>query len=270
VTAEALVDCLAVDWSGALHGSASRIWMASARRGVLTALDMPGSRDAVAHSLAVRRADPTPCLVGLDFAFGFPAWFAAARGWRTIDEVWQAAADHGEQWLAECAPPFWGRAGKRRTHDADRGLRSTERHWAASQRPKSTLQIGGAGSVGTGTVRGMPLLRSLRRHGWSIWPFDPPGTHTAVEIYPRLFTGPVVKRREATRAAYLSRNHALSADHRDAMTRSEDAFDAGLSALAMSRAVAAGAGWASRDSAALIEGQIWAPGVPLDDDALPV
>ncbi len=264
------MDCLAIDWSGALHGSASRIWVARARHGVLTALAMPGSRDAVGDLLAARRADPTPCLVGLDFAFGFPAWFAEASGWHTIDAVWQAAADHGEQWLADCAPPFWGRAGKRRTHDADRGLRNTERHWAASQQPKSTLQIGGAGSVGTGTVRGMPLLRSLRRHGWSIWPFDLPGTHTAVEIYPRLFTGPVVKRREATRAAYLAHNVDLPADHRTAMVRSEDAFDAGLSALAMSRAVAAGADWPGCESAALIEGQIWAPRAPVGDDARPL
>lgn len=227
---------------------------------MLTALQRPGSRDGVGDALAARRDDPTPCLVGLDFAFGFPAWFADASGWRTIDDVWQAAADHGEQWLASCTPPFWGRTGKRRAHDADRGLRNTERDWATSQQPKSTLQIGGAGSVGTGSVRGMPLLRSLRRSGWSIWPFDPPGTHTAVEIYPRLFTGAVIKSRDATRLAHLDRYPGLPSAMRDAMARSEDAFDAGMSALAMSCAVSGGVAWPTCDAAAGIEGQIWVPG----------
>ncbi len=260
MTARTDVECLAVDWSGALQGSAARIWMARATNGVLTALDMPGSRAAVGELLALRRSDPAPCLVGLDFAFGFPAWFAAERGWRTIDQVWRAACDEGERWLSECASPFWGRVGKRRTHDPAHGLRRTERHWAAAGQPKSTLQLGGAGSVGTGTVRGMPLLQALRREGWSIWPFDSPGTHTAVEIYPRLFTGSVVKRHDATRLAYLSSAANVRLDFRDAMTQSEDAFDAGLSALAMSRALQSGADWPSVDPASAIEGQIWAPG----------
>lgn len=254
------MECLAIDWSGAVHGASSRIWIARARGGVLTALEMPGSRAAVGDALAARRHDPAPCLVGLDFAFGFPAWFAAASAWHSIEDVWLAARNEGEQWLADCESPFWGRSGKRRTHDVARGLRHTERTFATTQLPKSSLQVGGAGSVGTGSIRGMPMLRSLRRAGWAVWPFDPPGTHTLVEIYPRLFTGPVVKRSPVGRAEYLRRDHAAQAPAvLSAMERSEDAFDAGLSAIAMSRAVCGAHIWPACAPSAAIEGQIWVP-----------
>ncbi len=104
------------------------------------------------------------------------------------------------------------------------------------------------------------MLRALRRSGWSIWPFDPPGSHTVVEIYPRLFTGAVVKSRNATRLECLAQIPELETEVRSAMIGSEDAFDAGLSAIAMSRAAGAGATWPIVDPTAVIEGQIWVPG----------
>ena len=255
------MECIAVDWSGALTGAASKIWMARATSGVLTSLDAPGSRAGVRDALMARHGNVAPCLVGLDFAFSVPAWFAAARGWREASDVWAAARDDGERWLAQCEAPFWGRPGKPRSHAAIDGLRVTERAWTAVQRPKSVLQIGGAGSVGTGSIRGMPLLLELRTAGWSVWPFDAVGTHTLVEIYPRLFTGPVVKSSETARAAHLaSLGSGISSGFEAAMSTSEDAFDAGLSAIGMSRAVSAGATWPAPEPLTAIEGQIWLPG----------
>lgn len=255
------VECIAVDWSGALTGAASRIWIARATSGVLTALDPPGGRAAVGQALAARRDDASPCLVGLDFAFSVPAWFAAASGWRAVSEVWTAARNDGERWLAQCEAPFWGRPGKPRAHAAIDGLRSTERACESAQRPKSVLQIGGAGSVGTGSIRGMPLLLELRNEGWSVWPFDTAGSHTLVEIYPRLFTGPVVKSRASARAAHLAQfGSEINPAFQAAMTKSEDAFDAGLSAIGMSRAVSSGATWPAPETLTAIEGQIWIPG----------
>jgi hypothetical protein len=104
-------------------------------------------------------------------------------------------------------------------------------------RPKSTFQIGGAGSVGTGSVRGWPALIRLREAGFAIWPFDLPASPpVAVEIYPRLFTGPVVKSSASARADLLdARYPALPPRLRDHAVASEDAFDAAVSALAMSR-----------------------------------
>ncbi len=256
------MECVAVDWSGALRGEASRIWIAQATGGRLTALHAPGSRSAVADFLAAQRLSAKACLVGLDFAFGMPAWFASENGWTSVVDVWTEARTHGEQWLAECTAPFWGRPGVRRSHDVDRGLRETERSWVAVRQPKSVFQIGGAGSVGTGSIRGMPMLLDLRRGGWAVWPFDAPGSHTLVEIYPRAFTGPVVKSRRDARARYLAQMHAhLPPAFRLSMEHSEDAFDAGIAAIGMSQAVATGATWPQVAPIAALEGQIWEPDV---------
>ena len=255
------MECVAIDWSGAITGAASKIWIAGAVGGSLTALAAPGSRDAVQAALLARRSVSAPCLAGLDFAFSVPQWFAQARGWSQVSDVWQAARDDGESWLRTCPAPFWGRAGVPRPHDAARGLRETERAWTRQPRPKSVFQIGGAGAVGTGSIRGMPMLLALREAGWAVWPFDAPSTHTLVEIYPRLFTGPVVKRDASARAAYLNAHRITSRlDFRDAMSASEDALDAGVSAVAMSTAAAATPLHAVNDALSQIEGRIWVPG----------
>jgi hypothetical protein len=82
----------------------------------------------------------------------------------------------------------------------------------------------------------MPHLVTLQNAGFSIWPFDPPRLPMAVEIYPRVLTGPVTKSSRVARALYLQ---ARFADQRDDLLRlaesSEDAFDAFVSALRMQR-----------------------------------
>ena len=254
---------MAIDWSGAATAAASKIWIASAVGGSLTALVAPGSRAAVRDALLSRRRDDASCLVGLDFAFSVPAWFALERGWRQVHDVWSAARDDGESWLRECAPPFWGRAGVSRPHDATHGLRETERAWTTSPRPKSVFQIGGAGAVGTGSIRGMPMLLELRDAGWAVWPFDAPGSHTLVEIYPRVFTGPLVKRDTSARSRFLNVTGHLAATRSDflnTMIASEDAFDAGVSAVEMSLAAGATPLRAIDDPRSRIEGRIWVPG----------
>src|SRR2546427_234623 len=81
-----------------------------------------------------------------------------------------------------------------------------------------------------GALRGFAVLARLRREGFRIWPFDDPGTPMAVEIFPRLLTGPVVKSRAAERDRYLRlRGWPLAG------AVSEDAFDAEVSALVMDR-----------------------------------
>lgn len=255
------MESIAVDWSGAVTGAASRIWIARATAGVLTSLVAPGGRDAVRDALVARRLDAAPCVVGLDFAFSMPAWFIESRGWGDVGALWGAARDHGETWLAACEAPFWGRPGTRRPHDDARGLRETERDWSMTQKPKSVFQIGGAGSVGTGSVRGMPMLLALRAAGWAVWPFDAPSSHTLVEIYPRIFTGPVVKSSAGAREEHLMRvGERVGAEFIDAMVASEDAFDAGLSAIAMSAAIARAPLLSVTNPIARIEGQIWVPG----------
>jgi hypothetical protein len=125
------------------------------------------------------------------------------------------------------------------------------------------FQIGGAGSVGTASLRGMPALHRLRLAGFAIWPFDPPRYPLAVELWPRLLTGPVVKSNLAARRAWLAANRLpLTPGQRARAERSEDAFDA---AVAACRAPAPWAEPAWRveptDPVVQLEGWIW--GVPL-------
>lgn len=81
-------------------------------------------------------------------------------------------------------------------------LRRTDREAPAigGIRPKSVFQIGGAGAVGTGSLRGMPILKRLRDAGFAVWPFDAPRWPCVVEIYPRLLTGAVNKGSAGARA----------------------------------------------------------------------
>jgi hypothetical protein len=230
------VTVIAVDWSGRRAGERRYLWMAEAAGGTLLRLESGRTREEVVAELVARATDDPPAVVGFDFSFSLPAWFLDRRGLRGAPELWAAAAVDGERWLRECAPPFWGRPGRRRP-DGEQ-LRATEAALAAvgGIRPKSTFQIGGAGSVGTGSVRGWPALVRLREAGFAIWPFDVPACPpVAVEIYPRVFTGPVVKSSASARAGVLdARYPALPPGLRDRAVASEDAFDAAVSALAMS------------------------------------
>ena len=133
-------------------------------------------------------------------------------------------------------------------------------------RPKSVFQIGGAGAVGTGSVRGMPHLLTLAKNGFGIWPFSE-GWPRVVEIYPRALTGPVNKGRWSARHDYLVEH--FPEQPKDLLERaagSEDAFDAAVSALVMSEHEAElRALGPLADPPYGIEGKIWRP-EPLNDD----
>ena len=230
---------MAVDWSGRRKGSARHIWAAEVDGGRLVFLENGRTGAELAEDLC-RMASETPRLVvGLDFAFSFPAWFMAEQGFSAGPELWEAAEREGERWLAECLPPFWGRPGRGRP-----SLGVPGRHWRLTDldvpptgpaiRPKSPFQIGGAGAVGTGSIRGMAVLARLRREGFAIWPFDPPSWPRVVEIYPRLLTGAVRKSDPTARGAYLeARAWPGNAALRERAASTEDAFDAAVSARAM-------------------------------------
>ncbi|GAC1362136.1 MAG: hypothetical protein NVSMB32_02130 [Actinomycetota bacterium] len=187
-----------------------------------------------------RMAGETPALaVGLDFAFSFPEWFLAWLGVANAVELWEWAEREGESWLARCQAPLWGRPGCPRPDLGQRShFRMTDLAVPATGpgrvRPKSPFQIGGAGSVGSGSIRGIATLSRLRGQGFRIWPFDADGWPRLLEIYPRLLTGAVAKSNQAARSAYLA-VLAWPPDEasRDQVASTEDAFDAALSARAL-------------------------------------
>lgn len=253
---------VAVDWSGRANGERRAIWLAEAREGELVRLEDGRTRDQVAdHVLALAAAD-RELVVGFDFSFSLPAWFFEEHGFTTVDELWGAAARDGERWLSDCDPPFWGRP-RRPRPDLPSHLRVTEVAIASygGVRPKSTFQVGGNGSVGTGSIRGWPMLARLRREGFAIWPFDRARGPLAVEVYPRACTGAVVKTDVRQRATLLDQQFpSLDRGLRDLAVASHDAFDAAVTALVMA-AHADGftqLAWPAK-RAARLEGWVWVP-----------
>ena len=258
---------LAIDWSGAKSGARSRIWLAEVRDGCLTRLESGRDRDEViAHVIADACTDPD-VVVGLDFAFSFPNWFVEQQGASSIEELWDLVGKRGEEWLRDCPHPFWGRPGKPKP-DLTRHFRLTEQ-CAPKQKgvsPKSVFQIGGAGAVGTGSIRGMPHLAKLREAElpegrFSIWPFHEVQAPLVIEIYPRLLTGPVNKSDHAARVSYLARGFPeIGATLAREAASSEDAFDTAVSAVAMHRHLDQIVSLTkARDSTERIEGTIWWP-----------
>jgi hypothetical protein len=256
------MDHVVVDWSGARSGAAQRIWLGHVRAGRLFALRNGRTREHVIdHLLTLRTECPEGLMVGLDFSFSFPLWFLESQGYADISAVWDGVAHEGPQWLARCEPPFWGRPGRPKPSLPEHLRDAEKRLVAPGVHPKSVFQIGGAGTVGTGSIRGMPLLRLLRLGGFGIWPFDPPSAYQVVELYPRLMTGPVHKRNAMARANYLDAcQWQLRPEHTQSMLKSEDAFDAGVSALVLAEQQPEAPHLPpSIDPQILLEGDIWPP-----------
>lgn len=225
---------IAVDWSGDRRvedrHDHEKLWFAEVVDGALERVEPSSRREVIAHIIdAARRTGEL--VVGLDFSFSYPGWFLAEHDLSTAQDLWRAM---GTEALPFDAPPFWGWATSRKPLDKEL-LRATER--AAGGGLKSAFQLAGAGAVGTGSRTGMPHLAVLSAAGFRIWPFDDVASRRplAVEIYPRRFTGPVVKSRFSDRRRWWER---AELDVDDAMLvaaalASEDAFDATVSALRM-------------------------------------
>ena len=266
---------VAVDWSGARSGERRKIWLAEVCAGRVERLVDGWSREQVTEELVriVQRAaaQGERVIVGLDFSFGFPVWYARMHGWSSGREVWRAwTAERVEHTLTEPEFPFWGRGQNRRKpavlHEAGDTppLRVTE--LSVGPRPFSVFQLVGAGAVGPGSLRGMATLRALSDAGACVWPFDhDDGGAGAVvlEIWPRLYAPKVVKSNPDARVVHVRGLLARSDSPRafvKAVRSSDDAFDALVGALALweagSQLEALGA--AANDDIRL-EGCIWRP-----------
>lgn len=258
---------IAIDWSGARRYEQRHLWLAESRGPESTgdglATLAPMTRSAAVDAVMAAAERDSELVVGLDFAFSMPAWWLGQLGIGHVGELW-ADAERLAAWLAGCPSPFWGRPGRPRPTTL-----APEQHWRRTEldltpRPKSVFQLGGAGSVGTGSLRGMPALRRLREAGFGVWPFDGPGLPMVIEMWPRLFTGPVVKSRRESRRQWLRSHHLpITPLQRGQAEDSEDAFDA-VAALFGVQALWAASGPPERPPAGTqaveLEGWIW--GVP--------
>jgi diadenosine tetraphosphate (Ap4A) HIT family hydrolase len=253
---------MAIDWSGAVSGAESKIWLGEVRDGQVVRLEPGRSRTGIAQHLIQEAGNDPELVVGLDSPSPFPSGSFDPEAWPTLRTLWELVEGEGERWLRECSSPFWGRPGSTRP-ELEEHFRRTELEVPAVEgiRPKSVFQVGGAGAVGTGSLRGMPVLRQLRDAGFAVWPFDPVRLPLVVEIYPRALTGAVKKGAAVDRDAYLRRRFPdLSTEVQSLGAASDDAFDALVSALLM---------WEHRDALTatavdlsshhMLEGRIWLP-----------
>ena len=293
-----------VDWSGDQGpGQRRKIWAA-----VWTASDSSSDEGTVALESGrsrvelmewlVELARETPrMVVGFDFSFSYPAWFLDELGIASAPEFWRLVAEgQGERWLhRDCEDGrFWGRVGSQRHgkkpaefsgEHAHRMLRRAETALKvraeisdplaaariAGIAPKSVFQIGGAGAVGTASLRGMPGLLRLREAGFRIWPYDAPSVKEplVVEIYTRLMTGAVNKSSEEARTGYLAKKRRENALYARLSRRvlakakgSEDAFDALVTAMVMVEHRGEFAGLRrTEDEVFWMEGRTWVPGL---------
>ena len=267
------VKCIAVDWSGAIDQGDQRknIWLAEAEGDQLVRLENGRTRKEVVSLLAEDILTSDNVVVGLDFAFSFPEWYLRERGILDARGLWELVEREGENWLEGNTWPFWGRPGAFSKRPP--GLVTHYRHRRTEGalqlqglQPKSVFQIYGAGAVGTGTIRGLPWLLSLKDAGATIWPFDPIALPTVVEIYPRsLYGAEVINNKKPigrnSRRKYLDSNYPQIELHwRDIMIGNDNAFDAGVSALVMAAHTDSFHNLQrATDPTTSLEGEIWHP-----------
>ncbi len=301
---------VAVDWSGDKGpGQRKKIWAGVWTRdargrvaGGSVRLENGRSREELAEWLLEMARETPRMAVSIDCCFSYPAWFLAEHGCATVFDFWRhVAAGHGERWLGTtCAEEerdlrFWGRPHKRpevfcgagyasmmrRTdweNKIEQGLEGGDPERAAKMRgitPKSPFQIGGSGSVGTGSLRAMPWLLRLWQQGLRVWPFEDAALTgrrpkpLLVEMYTRLLTGAVAKSNAEARKEYLKARRksdalyaGLSRGVLGKAESSEDGFDALVCCVEMVRWQEEFAGLkATRDAELRLEGITWRPGV---------
>ena len=116
--------------------------------------------------------------------------------------------------------------------------------------------------MGTGSIRGIPMLLRLYQAGFHVWPFQVAAFPLVLEIYPRWFTGAVVKSSLRARAVYLQQTRfaQLSKDVLATAAASEDAFDALCSVVGMvEHAAHLTTLTEANDERTRLEGAIWQP-----------
>ncbi len=298
---------VAVDWSGRVDAAGQRrhiwaaIWTASEKGGNIT-LEAGRTREEIILWLIGLARETPRMVVSVDCCFSFPAWFLAEHNCTIVFDFWRhVAAGQGERWLArECEEiardeRFWGAPHKRPAQfcgeHLHRSMRLTDMDNKITPRllegdperaakvrgitPKSPFQIGGSGSVGTGSLRAMPFLLRLHEAGFRIWPFESAALHgkkpqpLLIEMYTRLMTGAVKKSNPEARKLYLDAKRKTDEHYRnlsrDTLAKalaSEDAFDALVSVIEMLRYHNTFATLrATRDKTFRLEGITWRPGL---------
>lgn len=219
-----------VDWS-ASNGPArapgeNTIWIGTATTTGTTAQHFPTRAAAEAHLarlIETERAAGRRLLIGCDFAFGYPTGFAQhLTGTSDPRAVWAWLASQIKDeknknnrfevankvnMLFGVKGPFWNcPKGEVRSHLTDRcsvpseSLGLTARRVTdgfSSENPHSVWKLYTAGSVGSQSLMGLPMIHRLSQiPGTAVWPFDPTDTAPTIiaEVYPSLLRKAVARK----------------------------------------------------------------------------
>lgn len=214
------------------------------------------------------RAQGQRLLIGFDFAFGYPAGFAARlTGEARAPSVWEwlagAIADDDSNrnnrfevasrinaLFPEGPGPFWSHPSGQVWPDlpyrragidyAALGLAETRAAEIAVPRAKSPWMLFNPGSVGSQSLLGLPMIHRLAQvPGTVVWPFQRPDAPVVLaEVYPSLLAGPV---------AILANARGLTADQAQVRLLSQALYrlaqDGRLASLFEAPAEAAEEGW---------------------------
>ncbi len=216
-----------LDWSAAsaptpARDSADAIWIGEARGGAAESTYLrtrAAAEDWLGARIARARADGERLLIGADFAFGFPAGFAAGlTGRAEALAVWEWLAgalsdgpDNRNDRFAVAARmnrafpglgPFWFNPGseipdlprKGRARHGYGPLDDMRRADRQARGAQSVFRLGGAGAVGSQVLTGLPVLWRLRAQGGvAVWPFEPLDEVPVVlaEVFPSLLAAEV-------------------------------------------------------------------------------
>ena len=225
-----------LDWSaarGARLGKDS-IWLGIADADGVRSENIPTRAEAEArlNELADEAAAARPVLIGCDFAFGFPRYFAgrstvlendALAVWDWLSNTIADGPGNTSNWREVAARmnrafpgpgPFWGNSAAAEVSDLPRtkpavlpGFADHRACEAAARAeglaPKSVFQTAGAGAVGAQALTGLPVLSRLRRRfgrKLAVWPWqDHRGASVVLaEVYPSMLSDEVAARVAAT------------------------------------------------------------------------
>lgn len=217
---------LMVDWSGGNDRGptpkADAIWACVARLGDVEEPVYLRNRQVAENWISdVIEAELTAgrrVIAGFDFPFGYPEGFASTIVGRNSPlELWDWLEDRIEDApksnnrfdlagqinaLYPATGPFWGNGLKRdvaglprrKPKFASNGLDEKRKVERRAKGAFSVWQLSGAGSVGSQTLMGLPVLARLRKRFGThakAWPFEElSGLMSIVEIWPSLFVGP--------------------------------------------------------------------------------
>ncbi len=272
--------CIGAHWMEPAPDLPAAWWLVAIRGNEVELLRKDQTTDEVVEYLTEKARSPTPTLIGLAYCFSTPAWYVKGLDPPKPSSFWKlcSAISPEQATTAGGLANALGHPFRESGVDLAEPLPTSQLELRATEiaygtipetTPSSVFRIGGSGSVGGLATLGAPVLQRISEAGVSIWPIDEAGDNTAVEIFPRGLWAAIDRLADPistpeARAAFLDDSHirplkGLGGGDKETLRRERRAFDAFLTAWALSRHGGSIAERPRDDENAKIEGEIWVP-----------